>query len=174
MPKVIQDPQPQVNKATATVINIKSRYTPKQAAEIIRCTRQMVMVYIQRGLLSATQEDHQFSPTGKGWVITGKELNRFMKEYTPAPELGGAKRGVKKSLPRAVSERKSHPLTLLQRKLQRAQATVSAFRDELKEKFPRKEEKCRSEYTAVVEALEQYLLVTTPTTPHVQVVTKEV
>lgn len=178
MPKVINDPSVVKTKAIpvpatptkeAPPIDLKARYTPKEVAEIYGCTRQMVMVYIHRELLKATQVDHQFSPTGKGWLVSGKDLRQFMKDYAPAPELGGAKRGVKKSLPRPITERAKHPLTILQRKLLRAQAAVSTFRDELKQNFPKKEEKCRKEYTAVVEALEQYILVTTPTTPHVQV-----
>lgn len=184
MPKVISPvkatapvptakPQPKAKQAKP-VIDSKAEYTPKEVAELYGCTRQMVMVYIHRKILKATQKDSQFSPTGKGWVVSGKDLKQFIKEYAPAPELGGAKRGVKKALPRPITERANHPLTILQRKLRRAQATVSAFRDELEEHFPRKEEKCRNEYTAVVQALEQYLLVTTPTTPHVQVATKEV
>lgn len=181
MPKVIQT---QANKPTAqkpkpttsekVVINLKSNYTPKQAAEAIGCTRQMVMVYINRELIKATQEDHQFSPTGKGWVISGKELNRFIKEYTPAPELGGAKKGVKRNLPRPITERKNHPLTILQRKLNRAMTCVETFREELKEMFPKKEANCRDAYAKTVAALNEYLAVTTPTSPHVQVVTKEV
>lgn len=181
MPKVINTPVAPVTKAKATPpvpakpkqaappIDLKAQYTPKQVAEIYGCTRQMVMVYIHRQILNATQIDHQFSPTGKGWVVSGKDLRQFMKDYAPAPELGGAKRGVKKSLPRPITERAKHPLTILQRKLLRAQVAVSGFRDELKEHFPNKEEKCRKEYAAVVQALEQYILATTPTTPHVQV-----
>lgn len=165
MPKVDTAPKP-ATKQQKAVSSKEKGLSVKAAATLLGVTRQMVMKYIASGALPAIQRPNIFSPTGKAWFVLPEEVDKFKTTYISSQESSGFGKG----LPRTkadLKQRSKHPLLVLQHKLRNAEKQINNFKLALQREFPERDKKTRQEYRSLVAALENYLTVTTPTTPHV-------
>jgi len=167
MPKVDDGPKSSTTAKPQKAASSKEKgLSVKAAATLLGVTRQMVMKYIASGALPAIQRPNIFSPTGKAWFVLPEEVDKFKATYISSQESSGFGKG----LPRTktdLKQRSKHPLLILQRKLRNAEKQINEFKTTLQREFPERDRKTREEYRTLIAAMESYVAVTAPTTPHI-------